>query len=49
MVIHRFFKRFINSLANEENKNHQNIEKFLEYFGIEILRQDNFDIEFGDR
>lgn len=35
---------------NEENKNHQNIEKFLEYFGIEVLRQDNFDIEFeGDK
>ena len=24
---------------------HQNIDKLLEYFGIEILRQDNFDIE----
>lgn len=30
---------------NEENKTHQNIENLLEYFGIEILRQDNFDIE----
>ncbi|MBE0495162.1 MAG: transcriptional regulator [Campylobacterales bacterium] len=35
---------------NEENKAHQNIENLLEYFGIEILRQDNFDIELeGDR
>lgn len=30
---------------NEENKMHQNIDKLLEYFGIEILKQDNFDIE----
>ncbi len=30
---------------NEANKMHQNIDKLLEYFGIEILRQDNFDIE----
>ena len=29
----------------EENKSHQNIETFLEYFGIEILRQDNFTID----
>lgn len=35
---------------NEENKTHQNIENLLEYFGIEILRQDNFEIELeGDK
>lgn len=35
---------------NEENKTQQNVEIFLEYFGIEILRQDNFDIELeGDK
>lgn len=35
---------------NEENKTHQNIENLLEYLGIEILRQDHFDIEVeGDK
>lgn len=35
---------------NEENKAHQNIENLLDYLGIEILRQDNFDIECeGDK
>jgi len=31
---------------SEENKSHQNIETFLEYLGVEILRQDNFNIDF---
>jgi hypothetical protein len=30
---------------NEENKSHNNIEIFLGYLDIEILRQDNFDID----
>lgn len=29
---------------NEENKSHLNIETFLGYLGVEILRQDNFNI-----
>jgi len=31
---------------NEENKSHQNIETFLGYIGVIILRQDNFSIDF---
>lgn len=35
---------------NQENRAHQNIENLLNYFRIEILRQDNFDIEIeGDK
>lgn len=33
-------------ILNEENKSHRNIEELLNYFGIEILRQSNFNIEF---
>lgn len=37
-------------MLNEENKSHRNIETLLSYFGIEILRQSNFNIEFeGER
>lgn len=37
-------------MLNEENKSHRNIEALLSYFGIEILRQSNFNIEFeGER
>lgn len=31
---------------NQENKSHQNIETFLGYLGVEILRQDSFNIDF---
>lgn len=41
------FQNFHEFIAlDEENKSHHNIEIFLGYLGVEILRQDNFNIDF---